>query len=213
MGETRGEPPQVNRSGRFARGGNHNVLNNARRRTALAILADRSVPLDDSVLAEAVWADENEAPPEEASDTELEDLRIDLYHCHLPKLEAAGLVSWDDRIVDTHLSEVPDSRRDGAEWIGGDGRLTPLDRPVCRAIVGVLAEAGRPMDLAELAATITYPDDRTTARDLDRCVALHHLHLPRLDRAGIVRYDHAETRVRLGDGVNPADVPRSNDGS
>jgi hypothetical protein len=214
MGEIRGEPPRENRAGRFARGGDHNVLNDARRRTVLAILADRSATIDDSALAEAVWADENEAPPEEASDDELERLLLELYHCHLPKLDDAGLITWDDGTTETHLAELPDFRREGTERPdGGDVGPASLDHPMHRATVETLAEAGRPMDLAELAAAITCPDDPATTRDVDRSVALHHVHLPRLDRAGIVRYDHAENRVRLGTGVDPIDGIRSNDGS
>ncbi|WP_380675874.1 DUF7344 domain-containing protein [Salinigranum sp. GCM10025319] len=212
MGEIRGEPPRENRAARFARGGDHNVLNDARRRTTLAILADRSASIDDSALAEAVWADENEAPPQEASDVELERLLLELYHCHLPKLEAAGLISREDGAAETHLTELPDPRREEPERVDG-ARPSTLEHPVRRAAVDALSEAGRPMDLTELAAAITCPDDPTTTRDVDRCVALHHVHLPRLDRVGIVQYDHAENRVRLGDEAEPIAGIRSNDGS
>lgn len=67
------------------------VLSNANRRFVLAHLAQRGTPptLDPLAAALAEWSD----------DLSHEDARIALHHVHLPKLEDAGLVEYDDTVA------------------------------------------------------------------------------------------------------------------
>jgi|GEM_PF-1610536 len=66
------------------------VLSNANRRFVLAHLVQRETPpaLDPLAGALAEWSD----------DLSLEDARIALHHVHLPKLQQAGLVEYDETV-------------------------------------------------------------------------------------------------------------------
>lgn len=200
MGETRGDPADERYDASTARRGVDDTLANARRRTTLSIVADRSEPGDpvpESALAESVWAAENDAPPETAPDAELERVLIDLHHCHLPKLETAGLVVRTDGAVESVPSKLLASAVDAAE---GDSPPDPFDRPIHRAAVDALSAEGGQLYLAELAVSIaSAPSSPATAeRDAGAlAVILHHIHLPTLERAGVVSYEPDRKRVRL----------------
>jgi len=66
------------------------VLSNANRRFVLSHLVQRETPpaLDPLAGALAEWSD----------DLSLEDARIALHHVHLPKLQEAGLVEYDETV-------------------------------------------------------------------------------------------------------------------
>lgn len=65
------------------------------RRIVLAVLADQqhSLTLDD--LAKAIVEHNDAISAEETSDETVTRLKTPLYHCHIPKLADAGLVSFD----------------------------------------------------------------------------------------------------------------------
>lgn len=181
------------------------VLRNSRCRTALSTLG-REGSMDEAMLAAAVLAAERDVPVDTVSDDDAERVLYELYHVHLPKLEATGLVSRADGMVRTCLTEchevvpgaqsfVDDDRNTAAEY------LRHLDVVERRAVLTVLSTADGPMDLAALAAAIggfdsgsqdEHTHDKHTHDTL--CLTLHHVHLPMLDQTGLVRYDH-ETRV------------------
>lgn len=71
----------------------HELFAAERRRTTLAILADRTDPIDLENLAAAVATREHDAglPDDEAVDR----VAASLYHVHLPKMDGAGLVDYD----------------------------------------------------------------------------------------------------------------------
>jgi len=66
------------------------ILANANRRFVLAHLSQRETPPSLGPLAAALAAD--------SDDLSHEDARIALHHVHLPKLEEAGLVEYDDTV-------------------------------------------------------------------------------------------------------------------
>lgn len=81
----------------------HQALSNERRRLVLAALRDEEGPLLLTDLARDVV--EREPSVEPPTDEAVQRCRISLYHCHLPKLAEAELITFDaDRKV-TSLTE------------------------------------------------------------------------------------------------------------
>lgn len=80
-----------------------------------------------------------------------------------------------------------------------------------RLTLDVLSERAAPVDLADLAAAIERResdlDSASGADTKDVTVALHHVHLPKLEEADLLEYD-AESRV-----IEPTNVPADVDGS
>jgi len=72
------------------------VLADARRRRAVAALRDATAPMTLEELAAAIDAESprSSARPDDPEDTTR--LELSLYHVHLPKLAAAGLVAYDE---------------------------------------------------------------------------------------------------------------------
>jgi hypothetical protein len=91
------------------------MLGNPHRRRLLLALKERN-PRDDVTIPEEIHT----------GDEDLELLQAEMYHTHLPKLEAAGYISWDRethevvkgpkfdeirpilRLLDEHADELPD---------------------------------------------------------------------------------------------------------
>lgn len=73
----------------------YEVLADERRRRAVASLAEARPPVDGGTLARSVAAAEADAPTEAVSDDRAKRVHAKLYHVHLPKLDAAGLVEYD----------------------------------------------------------------------------------------------------------------------
>lgn len=70
------------------------LLSDDRRRLTLSLLVDQQTPLETGTIAEtiaAVDADSGNPPADDA----VEQVAIALSHVHLPKLEAAGLLTYD----------------------------------------------------------------------------------------------------------------------
>jgi hypothetical protein len=136
----------------------------------------------------------------------------ELYHVSLPRLEAAGLVSREDDVISASLDgheAVPDVR---AFLETGRGRaassLRHLTLPERRAALAVVSAADEPMQLSTLVTEMRRLDDFDADEDLDDAlpVALHHLHLPVLDRTGLLRYAHDQKLVE------PAEPPSTEEG-
>lgn len=70
------------------------VLANQRRRYALYFLRDEERSTLDE-LAKLIAAQEHETSPEEVDEQAYRNVRIDLYHAHLPKLEETGVIAYD----------------------------------------------------------------------------------------------------------------------
>lgn len=66
------------------------------RRIVLAVLADEQRPLTTNDLAKTIVKHNHHAPLAEVSGELLTQIKTSLYHVHLPKLVAAGVVDYDD---------------------------------------------------------------------------------------------------------------------
>jgi hypothetical protein len=210
MGERRGEPPDRNHDPWFPRASASDVLGD-RRRTVLSVLSAQSEPVSESTLAARVRAEERRSPPPDSADVALDHVLTELYHIHLPKLDAAGLISWHDGTVEARFEGWSDYRPQAARSVDRDtiwDRWEPKrdDVALRRHVVDVLGDVDRPIPLSELAtaladhvdlsATGTVGDE--SADDGDRLLAvLHHVHLPMLDQTDVVRYDPDRKRVSL----------------
>lgn len=89
------------------------MLSDERRERVVAILDSRDAPLLIDELAAAVAAYEGgtHGGPREA----VASTRVSLHHVDLPKLDAAGVVSYDHEAGRVELLDVPDAYRDIAE--------------------------------------------------------------------------------------------------
>lgn len=210
MGERRGEPPDENHVLWFPRASVSGVLGD-RRRTVLSVLSAQSEPVSESTLAARVCAEERRLPPTDSADVALDHVLTELYHMHLPKLDAAGLISWHDGRVETRFEGWSNyhsrtTRSVDPDTLWDRWEPKPDDVALRRRVVDVLGDLNRPIALSELAAALADHADMSavgtvgdeSADDGDRLLAvLHHLHLPTLDRTGVVQYDPDHKRVSL----------------
>jgi DNA-binding transcriptional ArsR family regulator len=99
----------------------YHLLSNPRRRFIISYLRDNGV-VDLQELASQVAAWENETPVEELTDQQQKRVYVSLYQTHIPKLEDAGIVTYDadagrvqlrDRVeqLDRYLPQEGDDSR------------------------------------------------------------------------------------------------------
>lgn len=73
----------------------HGVLANKHRRHAIACLMKYDDPLTLADLADEVSARENGTRVTDIPAEEMKDVYMELYHVHVPKMEEAGIVAYD----------------------------------------------------------------------------------------------------------------------
>ncbi|MFB6130573.1 MAG: hypothetical protein ABEJ28_07110 [Salinigranum sp.] len=174
------------------------ALSHGRRRTILAVLRERGAPVARNALVEDIATRERE---------DTGTVLTTLVHVHLPKLEDAGLVRCgpDDEIG---LPEDSLVRSQGfgdlleaAAAFESDVSLFADRRR--RELLAELIDRGEPMGVEELALVLRANASGTPEEADAGCVAgadevrvsLHHVHLPKLDAAGVVDYDHERGTV------------------
>lgn len=72
-------------------------LADERRRKILAVLKQQETPLDRRDLAEEVTAIEQDDIPATVSEQAVDRVLLTLHHTHLPKLEDAGFIKYDEQ--------------------------------------------------------------------------------------------------------------------
>lgn len=126
-----------------------------------------------------------------------ESVRAKLRHVHLPKLEAAGFVSWDQsRAVVTGDTGPTYTERELLRVVEAvdEGWGDVLETVTCerrRTVLAVLDSRSELSldDLArEVAAREAAGSPPSPGID-DLRLQLHHVHLPKLEQAGVVDYD------------------------
>jgi len=128
-------------------------------------------------------------------------VQVSLRHRDLPKLEAAGLVSWDrtEKTVaepaETHGSN--DGRTDTTavlDELGASRGTASEDRR--RRVVDVLGEMDEPIDARDLARELLTDGGEPSSDAVESMLStLHHVDLPTLEADGCVEYDAAECTV------------------
>jgi hypothetical protein len=163
--------------------------------------------MTESDLAIQLAALEERKPPGRVTDDERERLRIDLYHCHLPKLESAGLVvrtAAGIRLVprfpvDLEAFGVPLPSPDQPEDPRWDVIAAFVARPYRRDVVELVADRTEPLSLAELSERLVAEGaDGAVERPDTLRLRLHHVDLPKLDAVDVLSYDAREHKVRPG---------------
>lgn len=171
------------------------AVKNQRRRRVLSLLLGRPSPVDVEDLCVELAAMEEETSLRSVSDESVQSMRTDLHHVHLPILEETALVRWDRTAETVTTSEAPvliDEwfvrilETDVPKW---DEVLASLAHRRRRVVLSVLGDHDGAMDRRTLATAVA---DRTAADESsteDLRVSLSHVDLPKLQQAGLVRYD------------------------
>ncbi|ADQ69363.1 hypothetical protein C499_12365 [Halogeometricum borinquense DSM 11551] len=110
------------------------ILSNSRRRYIIYYLHEAGDEMSLKQLAARIAAVENGTSVDEVTDEERQRVYISLYQTHLPKLEEAGIVSYDDeeRIV----ALTPEVAREGFFWMRTEDEPRPW--ATYYAILGVV---------------------------------------------------------------------------
>lgn len=183
-------------------------LNDMRRRQILRLLRDRSEPIRERELAEQLVVDGGDKSIEDVAEVTIEGVRIQLRHAHLPRLDDAGLLDWAEgeetvAPTDDPIWDDPEFQRliemDGEEWddvVGSmpDGRL--------RKVLSILDSHGESVRRDVLAHRIAaHEADGESWADAVETVRseLHHVHLPKLEGAGLLEYDADNGTVNYQD--------------
>ncbi len=179
------------------------ALSNPRRRRIVVTLVERSGPLSVEELASAVVEHDESGP----STTGREAI-VALYHVDLPVLRAAELITVDEDEDDAfvELGPSPDLRRGplSALLLRATGQelwsaLDLLRHPVRSSIVETVdghESAVAVDDLVEELVSESVTADATAPVDAEAFeMTLRHVHLPKLDAAGLLRYDDAADTV------------------
>lgn len=175
------------------------------RRRVLGILIERdSDPITRRALAETLVAGDEDSGIEGYP-----GVHDQLYHFHLPKLEAANLVRVDGGavsrtahpayadtgIVSTLCGDI------NADVGTLDALFWALSDPRRRTILDVLSHQFGPIHRETLARELAanefdVPESQVDPQTVDHLVVgLYHAHLPGLAEAGFIEYDHEERTV------------------
>lgn len=73
------------------------VCQNRRCRIVLQILTKEQQPLTLNEVTEAVFKNSHQTPNIEVSEDILSEIKLSLYHVHLPKLSSEGFVNYDSK--------------------------------------------------------------------------------------------------------------------
>lgn len=95
------------------------ILSNSRRRYIIFYLSEAGESLPLKELATKIAAAESGTPESDITAEERQRVYISLYQTHLPKLEEADIVSYDDEERTVELTD--DILRNGFFWMDPDG--------------------------------------------------------------------------------------------
>lgn len=185
------------------------------RRHIVALLLDRVSSIDEEELAIQLAALEEEKSLLDVTKESAQSIHAELLHVHLPTLSDIGLIEWDReaKTVTTTDHPVLDDPKfkqiietEAIEW---DGILANLANKRRRIALSILKNKEEPIARADLAGRIVEHEmDENTTPDLeavaDLCIALHHIHLPKLEKAGLITYD-IETGTATYEGYSKLD--------
>jgi hypothetical protein len=173
------------------------IIGDLRQRRILSLLLDRDRPLTERELGLRLLERERGLTSADATEADLDPIRVDLHHRCLPQLEAVGWIERrpDGVVIDKRPSvefaalSLPDLRTpEDPAW---DAVSTLLVRPYRADVLALLADRGRDTGLPELVTALRERHAASPLPDDDRGlrVSLHHVDLPKLASTGLVAYD------------------------
>ncbi|WP_123537826.1 DUF7344 domain-containing protein [Halosimplex salinum] len=173
------------------------------RRVVLSTLRERTTHVSIEELATHVAAAVADESLVDVSQEERDSVHVDLYHAHLPKLADAGLIEWnadDDAVTTTDHPAIRDDRIRRLTEVRADdwdGVLEAIGHTRRRLALSVVRSADS-IGRTALARRVANRENQLTpgARsDVEEVLnSLHHVHLPTLERAGLVGYDGETSR-------------------
>ncbi|WP_255167526.1 DUF7344 domain-containing protein [Natrononativus amylolyticus] len=84
------------------------MIGSKRRRYVLyALQNQKNATFEEVTERVAIW--ETETPPEELDERTRQNIRVNLHHSHLPKLEDAGIIRYDRQSGAVSLRDLPDA--------------------------------------------------------------------------------------------------------
>jgi hypothetical protein len=101
----------------------YHLLSNPRRRFIISYLRDDgTVGLQELASTVAAW--ENDTSPEQLTDQQKKRVYVSLYQTHIPKLEDAGIITYDSDTSQIHLRDsveqleqyLPETEDTGRDW-------------------------------------------------------------------------------------------------
>lgn len=107
----------------------YELLKNRRRRRVLEYLEDEADSTTLGTLAEHLAAEENDKPVAALTSSERKRVYICLYQCHLPKLDDAGVVEFDN---DRGTVERSDRASELSSYLGDEPVADDADDPAAR---------------------------------------------------------------------------------
>lgn len=181
------------------------AISERRRREILSTLLDSDSPLTEYGLARRLATTGPGSIGAGGVTPAVRRLRIALVHNHLPALEDAGLIGWNegDETVErgTHpaLDDPRFRRLLGTETEDLDTVLRGLSHEHRRIVLAVLKEAWAPVTSTVLAEEIRRRDAELTGRVPplvdDILASLHHAYLPELARMNLIEHDSDTERA------------------
>lgn len=177
------------------------AVSDSDRRLVLQLLDDRNSAVPIRELATHLVAEQQDKPLIDVPPDEVESIHVDLVHTHLSKLEAADLVTWNSRertVTTTNHPALSDPKLQRMLRVQAEGWDEVLATPAStrrRIVLSVLKDTNGRMSRANLAkAVVACDQDGGAENELmeaaeEFLVELHHVHLPKLERAGLVSYD------------------------
>lgn len=189
------------------------ALADRRRRLAAVALHEQSRPLPAEDLARLLAARETGREPGRVPEETHSRVAESLHHVHLPKLVTAGVVRREDGAVALASSPFADRAVELAlATTGPDAEshedpstvfsaLADRTRATAVAVLRSAEDARRLSVLADRVAAAVAP----AVSAVRIAVSLDHVHLPKLDDAGVVTYDRPEKRATFDGLPEPFD--------
>ncbi|WP_247731423.1 DUF7344 domain-containing protein [Halovivax limisalsi] len=147
-----------------------------------------------SDLATASDGDRADTASETASDRDAERrrYRIRLHHVDLPALADRGVIVWHRTEGVVRLSDRSANAAAGPfDRDAAERSERGITDPQRRAVLDIVREAApKPVTRDHLAREVAPSGDAAGDAATERvAIQLHHCHLPKLDEAGVIRYD------------------------
>lgn len=185
-------------------GGRHR--SDERNASVLRYLREQVEPVHLSELAAEIVREAREAEGvihEDGDADPLGRVQVRLHHVDLPKMDDAGVLDYD---AERRVASLPDERRQETPPL--DSTLELLARRERRYALECVGQHHR-MAMVDLAREVAERefrgrDEEAPVEAVERIhVSLSHVHVPKLEDAGAIRYDRERDLVTASEGTEP----------